>query len=595
LKKIGRNIWLTLIGIVAAIFVDAQGVAFYASVDKNPVESGEVFSLRLTLENGRGNIEAPDLSDFQVIFGPSQSSSYRIVNGAQSSNITLSYTMRAKAPGTYTIGTATAKVGNKTYTSEPISLTVVKGTGSSSSSNQGTGSTSQQRQQSSGGSAKTDENLKVQILASKTNVFQGEQIVLTYVLLSRYNNIDLGSTDFPSLSGFWVEEVNLGQTTWEDNYEMINGVPYRKAVLKQQVIFAQRPGELQIPPLKITSRVNRSFFNPGTEVSATSNSPLIKVKALPGNPPESFDGAVGDFSFAVKTGATSLKTNEAIDLTMTITGKGNLTLVKNPEIIFPADFDAYDPELKNRISINGAGVSGSRTYQYLVIPRYPGKYEVPAINFTYFDPAKEKYVTLNQGPFQFEVTGDAASTNADGSAVAKSKVEQTRSDIRYIMTDAAELEESGKIFFRSAGFYGALSLPFLAFLGFIMFRKRQQAIQGDVQGSRKRKANKMARKRLSDAEKAMKSGDSKAFYAEIFKAMYGYLGDKLGQPAANLSKPLIRQSLQSAGADAETTEETIAVIETCEMARFAPAAEQSDNSFYQRTVSLIEKLEGILK
>jgi hypothetical protein len=594
LKKIGRHIWLTLIGLFACFIANGQGATFYASVDKNPVEVGEVFSLRLTLENGRGNVEAPDLSDFQVIFGPSQSSSYRIVNGQQSSNITLSYTMRPKTTGTFTIGAATAKVGNKTYTSEPIEIKVIPGSGNASSSGQGAGGGTQQRQQAAA-SGRTDENLKVQILANKTNVFQGEQIILTYVLLSRYNNIDLGSTDFPSLSGFWVEEVNLGQTTWEEDYEMINGVPYRKAILKQQVIFPQRPGDLEIPPLKITSRVNRSFFNPGTEVSAISNSPLIKVKSLPGNAPESFDGAVGDFSFAVKTSATSLKTNEAIDLTMTISGKGNLTLVKNPEIIFPADFDAYDPELKNRISINAGGVSGSRTYQYLVIPRYPGKYEVPAIAFTYFDPAKQKYITLNQGPLQFTVTGEAGVAGTDGSAVPKSKVEQTRSDIRYIMTNAEELEESGKIFFRSAGYYVALAVPFLAFLGFIMFRKRQQAIQGDVQGSRRRKANKMARKRLSDAEKAMKAGDSKAFYAEIFKAMYGYLGDKLGQPAANLSKPLIRQSLQSAGADAEPIEETIAVIETCEMARFAPAAEQSDNSFYQRTVSLIEKLEGILR
>lgn len=570
-----------------------QDVVFHAGVDKNPVSSGDVFSLRLTLENGRGEITPPDLSDWNVIFGPSQSSSYRIVNGKQSSTITLSYTMRPKAIGKFIIESATARVADEVFRTEPIVVEVVKG---SAPAQQNT--TPQRGTQGNARAAlqtQSDENLKVQIQLSKSNVYQGEQIVVTYVLLSRYNNIDLGETDFPTMSGFWTEDVKSTQTTWEDQYEMINGVPYRKAILRRQVIFPQRSGKLEIEPFKLSARVNRSFFSQGTEVRAASNTPVVNVKPLPGNAPEAFDGAVGDFSFSVQTPDKALEVNGAIDMKITISGQGNLTLLKKPNIIFPQDFQAYDPELENRVNVTAGGVSGSKTYQYLLIPQYPGQYEIPEITFAWFDPVKAQYFTRKHGPIQLEVGGEAGLTGGPGDQVARSKVQQTRDDIRYIKTNADKLVPSGKYFFGSVGYYAAIGTPVLLFFAFILVRRRREALEGDVKGSRRRKANKMARRRLSTAEKAMKTGDSKLFYSEIFSGLYGYLGDKLGVSSANLSKPLIRQKLAEHNAAEDTIAETIDVIETCEMARFAPTAQESDEAFYRRTVQLIENLEGSIQ
>ena len=594
MKKIGKYWISALVMLIAVQTLVAQEVNFYASVDKNPVSTGDVFSLRLTLENGRGDIEAPDLSDFQVVFGPSQSSSYRIINGQQSSTVTLSYTMRPKEPGRYMIGAATARVGGKSYKTEPFSLEVLRGSASSGNVQQNSGSGSP-RGQGSSTATQTDENLKVMIQVSKANVYQGEYLLVSYILFSRYNAIDLRETNFPNLSGFWTEEIKSDQTSWEDKLETINGVPYRKAILKRQVLFPQRSGELEIGPLSVTCRVNRSFFNPGTEITAQSNSLRINVKPLPGNAPESFNGAVGDYTFSVKTAGNELEANEAIDLTMTISGKGNLTLIKAPSVIFPEDFDAYDPEQKDRISVNAGGVSGSRTYQYLVIPRYPGKYEIPALSFSWFDPVKERYFTETKGPLEFAVSGENGLVPEDGAPRAQNRVEQTRNDIRYIITDSKEFVKNGHGFFGGFGYYIALSAPVLLFLGFVVLSKRQKSLQSDVSGNRKRKANKVALKRLSTAEKAMNENDSTLFYAEIFSALYGYLGDKLGIPASNLSRPMLKQKMVDAGIEEEVSYEALRIIETCEMARFAPVTEQSDFSFYKRAVGLIEKLEGSIK
>src|SRR5690554_3240017 len=284
---------------------------------------------------------------------------------------------------------------------------------------------------------------------------------------------------------------------------MINGVPYRQAVLKRQILFPQRTGKIQIDPLTISSRVNRSFLNPGEELIMASNSPTIEVMPLPGNAPESYNGAVGDFTFSADIDRTELPANEAITLKITIGGSGNLSLVKEPELKFPPDFETYDPETKDRINVSGAGVSGSRSFQYLIIPRYPGEYEIPEIKFTYFDPNKGNYVTKTQGPFPIKVTGDGSASAGAGGARPQNTVRQISDEIRYIRIDDTTLELKGGQFFRSIGYYFAIGIPFVGFILFLAFRKKRATELDDVQGTRRRKANKMARRRLKMAETAL--------------------------------------------------------------------------------------------
>lgn len=592
MKKTGKYLLNCLIPVFVLFFGAsssyAQDPVFSALTDKQTVAAGETFNVKFTIENGRGNISPPDFSDFKVVMGPARASSFQDINGRRTTTMTLSYTLRAMAEGTYTIGPASAKVGNTQLQSQPIKIEVTKGRSPSAG---GTQPGQRQQQQPPA----TDKNLFVRTLISKSKLYRGEALVVTFELLSRYNNIDLGETNFPSLDGFWSEDIKTGQTSWEQDYEYIDRVPYRKAILRKQLLFPQRHGTIEIAPFSVTARVNRSFFNPGKEVKAESYALNIEVLPLPGGAPESFNGAVGEYSFSANLGQTELTANDAIDLSLTVKGRGNLRLIKNPEVEFPSDFEVYDPELKDRISVSAGGMNGSRTYEYLVIPRYPGKYDIPAIEYTYFSPSKKKYITEKAGPFEIKVSGEDGTVPSEASGIARSRVEPVRRDIRYIATDSELLRPAGHIFFRSFWYYLLTAGPLLFLIGFVLFHKKRDAILGDVKTIRKKKAHQAAKKRLSAAEKAMAKGDSSTFYSEIFNAIYGFLSDKLGAEKAALTKPVIREKLKENAVPDHLGQEAVYLIETCEMARFAPVTGESDAVFYERTSEFIEKLEAHFK
>lgn len=566
---------------------------FYATVDKNPVGVGDVFSYQITLENGRGDITPPNLSDFRTVAGPMRSSNVRIINGQSTSATTLSYSIRPDKQGKITIGEARAIINGKEYRTEPITVSIVQGA-STRAQQPNRGQTSSRPSTSQNQNA-TDDHLMVQIQLSKRKVYLGEQISVAYVILTRYRNLDMEDSKFPELSGFWAEELKADRVQWERDYEIINGLAYKKAVLRRQIIFPQRTGKLQIDPLSIKARANRSFIHPGDEITMVSNSPTIEVLPLPGQSPESFNGAVGEFNFSVKTDRTEVPTNEAINLTISISGSGNLSLVNEPQIKFPADFETYDPETKDRINVSGSGISGSRSFQYLIIPRYPGEYEIPEVTFSYFDPKREKFITKTEGPFPIKVTGTSGISAGTSGERAQSTVKQTTKDIRYIKTDAEGLVPTEKQFFKTMGYFLGMGVPFLGFILFLGFRKRRADELDDAEGARRKKANKMARQRLKLASKALKAHDSKLFYAEIFKAIYGYMSDKLGIPGSLLSRQVIVENLQQRNIDEDLIHDLTSTIETCDMARFAAVHNVSDEEFYTQTVKLISKLDNRIK
>ncbi len=581
---------LLLIGFANA---NGQTARVFASVDKNPVAIGEIMSYRITLENARGDISPPDLSDFKVIFGPSRSSNYRLINGQQSSTVTLSYSMRPIEVGTFEIGQGTAIVDGKVMKTEPITVTVVA-----------QGSTAKMQTQSKGGKSnpqaapkpiKKDENLQVIIQLSKTKAYLGEQIVAKYILLTRYTNIDIAETKLPTPVGFWTEDVK-GDPAWERNYEIIDGVPFRKAILKTQILIPQRKGKLTINPIEITALVNRSIFNRGTEFKVVSKSPTIVVKGHPGNVPASYHGAVGDFKYSVEVDKNTINANEAIEMKIGISGSGNLSLINEPEIKFPADFEVYDPEINDRTSVTTSGIRGSRSFQYLIIPRYPGEYEIPAFEFSYFSPKQGKFISKTAGPFQFKVNGEAGHVALSGSgSVSKNRVTQSGTDIRYIVNNPENLKPSGNPFFKTLSFHGLLAFPFIGLFLFLILRKRNESRNKDLKQVRMRRANKLAKMRLKGAAKALKANDSTNFYGEIFKALYGYLSDRLGIDGSDLSRIVIVKKLKERSVDQATIDQLASTLDTCEMVRFAPATGTSDQEFYGQTVALIENIESQLK
>lgn len=553
---------------------------------------GDTFSYRITLENGSGDIIPPNLGDFTVIFGPARSSNYRLINGQQSSTLTLTYTMRPRKVGKFTIGSGKVVIDGKTLKTQPIEVEVFA-----------QGSTKPMQTQSSGKQKSNikpetsdgSENLQVIISLNKSNVFVGEQIVAQYILLTRYSNIDISETKLPSPSGFWTEDVK-GDPAWERNYEMIDGVPYRKAVLKTQILIPQRAGKLTIDPIEIKALVNRSIFNRGTEYSVKSKSPVINVKAHPGKAPTSYNGAVGELKYNVDVNRNEIDANEAIELKISISGIGNLSLISEPNIQFPADFEVYDPEINDRTSVSESGISGSRTFQYLIIPRYPGDYEIPKFDFTFFSPRKGKYITKSAGPYIIKVNGEGGfAPSPQGGVRSQNRVTESGSDIRYIVNDPNLLEPTEDHFYGSALFGFLLFSPFVGFLFFLFFRKHSEDRNKDKRLVKKRNANKLARRRLRAAAKALKSNDSAAFYSEIFNALYGYLGDRLGLDGSQLSRVIIFNKLKEQQIEKGVIDNLAETLDTCEMARFAPAANTSEQAFYDQTVKLIETLESQLK
>jgi hypothetical protein len=278
-----------------------------------------------------------------------------------------------------------------------------------------------------------------------------------------------------------------------------------------------------------------------------------------------------------------------------VTGAGNCRLIDETELKFPDDFEVYDHETTDRISVSKGGVRGSRSFQYLIIPRYPGEYTIPALEFSFFNPKTGKYQTAKAGPYDFDISDDQGNVPSPGVKRPKNIVEQSGLDVRYIITDAGLLSATRSQFFGTPLFWSLAAGPFALLLVFLVYRKRKEALDSDVRGKKKRGASRMAKKRLKAANEALKGGDSSIFYQEIFKALYGYLGDKLGIPIGQLSRPKILDELRKNELQESVLNDVVYVIDTCEMARFAPMTEVSDEVFYKRTAELIENLEEKLK
>ncbi len=550
----------------------------------------------LVFEFNTNQIQAfqpPNLNNFQVVAPPQQET--RISSGtgqATQLKLTYTYTLSPKKAGTFTIEPAKAKIGGKIYKSESITIKVTKAPAG----------------QNASGSQRKD--LYIRLLVDKKKVYKGEAIVATFKLYSKLSIAGSNNSKEPDYNGFWTEEIevpNMGQL----RTEYINGVPFQTAVLDSRVLFPQRSGELKIDPWSIDLRVRirqnrrrRSMFDSMFDykeenMTIVSNGATIQVKPLPGGAPDGFDGAVGSFRFSHEIDKDSVAANEGINLKIAIRGNGNLNLVNNPALDFPPEFEVYDPKVKNRFKPTSEGVSGTKESEYLLIPRHAGRYELPAVAFSFFDPQKEQYVTLSSEASSI-VVGKGSDGNGPGnvsnySPNVKEELAVFGSDIRYIKPGPAELKEANDYFIGSAGFYTLLATPGLLFLLVLPLRRRQQLRNSDVVGQRQRKANRIANQRLSEARKAMDQGAKNAFYEAVFKALYGFVGDKLNLPVSELNKANIRENLLGKQVAESTVNELIAVLDRCEMARFAPVSDTTEQAIYDQSANIIRQLEGHLK
>jgi hypothetical protein len=580
-----RTIWnpIVVLAFLLAGSSTAQEITITAVLQPPSFAVGQQARLELRLENAQGNITPPDLGGLVLLQGPMDRSSVQVINGRMTSSLIRTYVVTATKPGTYTIGPAVARVAGGSIKSEPITVTVAKGDAPVA------GGDLDRLQAKS-------RDLFVTITVDRRKVFVGEQIVATYTLYNRYRSLETSKYELPTLNGFWAEAVDLGKTNWEPAMQHINGLPYRVAILKKQVLLPQRSGTLRIDPMKLTCMVDRDFFSRGREVQITSNAVDITVDELPPGAPAGSSGAVGEFEVKVSVDRSQVKPNEAIEFILRISGRGNLRLLDAPRIGFPADFEVYDPKVKDRIGVSASGMSGSREFQYLVIPRRPGSFQLPPLEFAHFDPKARSYRKADARMPLIEVEkGDPASEGAAIPRTSRTDVEVLAEDIRFIRTGELALRTRSHFLFGSTMHVLGIGAPALAFLLLLGWRWQRGREQADMPAFRRRKADAMAGKRLTEARKAMAKGDRIAFHGALAKALEGYCADKFDVGIAEVSADRLVELLPETDEGRKAAETYGHIIERCGMARFAPVEEKPSAELYEQAAELIRQLENLTR
>lgn len=598
--------------LVAAMPLMAQKLT--ATVSKSKMAVGENFQLTFTLNTGGSGFKAPALGDFVVYMGPNQSTSMQIINGNVSQSVSYSYLLSPKKEGKLTIGPASIMVGGSRIESNSVTVEV-KGTynpGQQQQSNPYAGRP-QQQQQPEEATASAGDNLFVRTVVSKKKAYLGEQITVSHKVYTRMNLKGFKDIKFPAYNGFWAQDMpqqqNITATT-----ENIDGVAYQVAELKKTFLFAQRTGKIDLAPIEVECIVRQRSSSGSNDfwsdpwwpfesykdvVYSVKSKPVsIEIMPLPEEgKPAGFSGAVGDYSFKASVDRERTKANEAITLNLTITGQGNIKLIEPLKLEFPEEIETYSPKIDDNISLSASGVSGSKSFDYLLIPRQPGTYKLGGASFSYFDPAKQAYITLPSPEFNITVDkGDNSSAQVMNPHPSKEDVKVLGNDIRYIKTGAILLTEKEKHFFGSPVFIAGMTAPVAGFFLFLFLRRRHIDRNSDIVQVKSRKATRMAQKRLSIAQKHIQGNNKELFYEEIFRALYGYLSDKLNIPAADLSKDRIAAALQQRNADPGTIGRLLTLLDTCEYARYAPSAVTGDlNKVYTDSVELITTLEGEIK
>ena len=579
----------------------------------NVVSLDEQFTVSFVIEGNRpSEFEWEPGDDFNLLWGPQQgrSSSVQIINGkrTESSQTTYSYVLRPIKAGKYTLPKARAVVGGKEIFSSAATVEVI-GTGESSSNANAAGSESSSRSaRQSASSSGSGQDVFMILSLDRTNVVVGEPIKAVLKLYQRADIVGFEGADFPDFDGFWSQET-LAPANIQFVRETYDGQIYNSAVLREYALIPQHSGTIEISPAELVCLVNvrvssggSSMFDGFFDEYATVRKKVrtkpveVKVRPLPQGAPDTFAGGVGVFSVTASLTRDDLAAHEAASLIIKVSGRGNISLLETPKVTFPLDMEAYDPKITGSVASNG--LSGVKTYEYPFIPRSAGDFEIGPIKYTYYDIDQHKYVTVDAGTLSLSV---ARGNEYDEGAVvmpgiSRRNVENRGTDIRYIATKLPVFAEKGVFFVGSATFWWLTSaICLLALLAWIVFRK-VAARKADVVGSKNRKATKMALKRLRFAGSLLKKNQYSEFYAELHKALLGYMSDKLNMPMSDLSKDNMSEVLIRNGVLETYVQELMEILDSCEYARYAPSTgNQAMTSDYEKAVEVISSIDSGMK
>ena len=569
-----RKIIFLLFTILAAWQVKAADKVRFVAEAADVVVSGDQVRLVFTVNSQDiKDFRAPSIKGFDVLMGPSRSqqSSIQIINGKRTSNSSTAFTyiLLAGSPGTYTIPAASVEVNGEKVFSNAISIKVLpQDQNSGNSGNNGGGSASSSRSQAAGSRISAND-LFITATASKTTVHEQEAILLTYKVYTVVNLRQLYGK-MPDLKGFHTQEVELPQQK-TFTLEHYKGRNYNTTVWSQYVLFPQQTGKLEIPSITFDGVVAQqtvsddpfdAFFNGGgyVEVKKKITTPkvVINVQPLPAKP-AGFSGAVGEFKLASSINATDVKTNDAVTIKLTLSGTGNMKLIGTPEVKFPQDFEIYDPKVTDDYKLTNSGLTGTKTFEYLAIPRHAGNFTIPAVEFTYFDLKSNSYKTLKTEAYNLKVAkGQGNADQVISDFTNKESVKMLGKDIRFIKLGDSSLRPKGDFFFGTVGYYLCYLIPLLLFVVFAVIYRQKALENANVAKVKTKKANKVATRRMK--------------------------------------KDNIEAELTNYGVQEALIAEFIGVLNECEYARYAPGNEnEAMDKVYSASVEVISKMENSIK
>lgn len=593
----------------------ADAVTFSGDAPKQVI-MGQYFNLVYSANVELEDLRIAELSEFfEILYGPStsMSSSTTIVNGKYQSSTSygFTYVLRPKKTGTFTIPSATASIGGNKYKSNSLTIKVLP------SDQQGAGGQAQQKssaaasssQDAGSSSSVSNDQVFIRAIPSKTQVAEQEGLLVTYKIYTRVDISGMENPKFPEFKGFMAQEIEIPQNRqWDiENY---NGANYQTTILKQTVLYPRETGSLTIDKgsfdliVRVKNRNPRTrsifddFFETYSEVKKTvyCNSVKINVTPLPSGKPADFCGVTGNLNMTSTISSQKVKANEAVTIRIKISGSGNMKMIPTPELTFPADFESYDPKVDNAFKTSTSGVSGTKSIEYLVIPRFPGTFEIPAATISYFDLSTRKYKTLTTQPYTIQVAkGDGSITNVSGKFANQEQLRLLGSDIRYLKSNI-ELQKQPKLFFATTAFWLSYLIPLLFFGIMLLINRKKLKDNADIARVRNRKANQVAVKRLKQAAVFLKEGKKDFFYDEVLKALWGYTSDKLNIPLSKLDKETIETQLTESKVGEDIRKEYMEILQTCEYARFAPGdAAAAMDKLYEQTMDVINKMENTIK
>ena len=573
-----------------AFVVNAQddAVNFEMNLSKEKLGINERLRVEFTMNKDGDDFSPPDFRGFRVLMGPSQAISSSWVNGVRSYSKTYSYTLAPTARGTFNIKQASIVIGGKTYKSlakkVEVTAAVEKPNGQMSIDDF------------------ADDNLHLVAEISKTNPYLNEAISVVYKLYvsPSIRVTNYRALDNPKYNNFWSQDIPVQRLNAENG--TYNGKAYRYVILKRVVLYPQKSGKMEIEPLSLDVTIDvptnkRDFFGgriyTQTNKTVSAGKRSINVKDLPAvGKPVNFGGAVGEFDFTVSTTKTSLNASESLQAIVEVSGEGNLKLFQLPEPELPSSLEVYDPEHNENVRTTLSGMRGKISDSYTIVPTFKGKYPMPSIAFSFFNPKTEKYNTINseeilinvlEGPTNTSAATNSAARNSKQSVIAKGN------QFRFLKLKPNLTAIRSDYFFGSQGFYLWWLLPLLLIPLAVLFRKKREAIAGDIEGNKIKRANKLARKYLSEAKKTL--GNKDAFYVALEKALHNYLKAKLKIETSEFSKDKIATLLTEKEVDEATKEGFVSLLKNCEMARYSPFSDVQMQQDYDKASEVISYLD----